>query len=129
MRNALAASNEARIINSGELSTYTFEQHVKDFGVENTPAKKAAFVAELARVMKHNANPKATWKETMNRFSTMSAPEMKAYKGRVKTSAKTHANLKGTKQLPSDFNMKSLTDLPASVDWRDAGVVSAVKGT
>ncbi len=123
----MAMSGDARIIKSSDLASYTFEDHMKHFGVADSPSTRKAFVAELARVRLHNSNPKKTWTETMNRFSTMSSSEMKAFKGRAKTNAKTHQSLKGTRDMPSNFQLKAVSDLPQEVDWRTAGVVSAVK--
>lgn len=39
-----------------------------------------------------------------------------------------HGKLQGTKhELPADFTLKAVSDLPASVDWREKDVVTAVK--
>lgn len=83
------------------------------------------FVKELERVRAHNAAEKS-WKEGINKFSAMTSPELKAFKGRSKGVAQHH---KPTHRvpLPSNFAMKPVAELPASVDWRDAGIVSPVK--
>lgn len=124
---ALFGSSAGRVIKSSELDTYSYEQHIKDFALEHSEDRRKAFVKELARVRLHNSNPNKKWTETMNKFSTMSASEMTAMKGRIKASTKTHSNLKAHNGIPSDFKLKAVSELPAEVDWRTAGVVSAVK--
>jgi len=109
-----------------ELETYTFEQFVQDFSLDtffHGPAdyaeRQALFEAELKRVVAHN-NSNSTWTETVNHMSHLTATEKKAFRGRTKGKYSTFATKKNS------FNLK-LGELPASVDWRSQGVVSAVK--
>jgi len=53
-------------------------------------------------------------------MSLLTATEKKAFRGRTKGKYSTFATKKNS------FNLK-LGELPASVDWRSQGVVSAVK--
>jgi len=55
----------------------------------------------------------------------MTPAEMKAFHGRSKNHAAK--GLKNAQPLPNDFVIKPVSSLPASVDWRTSGIVSAVK--
>ncbi len=78
----LTASLTAAIPKWNELSDYTFEKFVADFGHEWTPDstewehRKGLFSAELARVQAHNAQGKS-WKEGINKFSAFTSSEMR----------------------------------------------------
>lgn len=118
---ALACGVEANKIN-------TFEEYVSHFKFswsgKELAMRKQLFEDELARVRAHNAGNKS-WKESINKFSAMTASEILSSQGRKAT--KGHAGLH-EKPLPSNFVMKPLNQLPASVDWRDVpNVVSPVK--
>ena len=68
------------------------------------------------------------WKETINKFSHMTTKEKTEYTGRSKGAASAHKKQSNKlKALPSDFKVKPVSELPANVDWRTAGIVSAVK--
>ena len=54
---ALAGGASARVVKSSDLATYTFDMHSKNFAIEDTPAARAAFVAELARVTSTTQTP------------------------------------------------------------------------
>eukprot|EP00401_Gymnodinium_catenatum_P018179 CAMPEP_0117485374 /NCGR_PEP_ID=MMETSP0784-20121206/14936_1 /TAXON_ID=39447 /ORGANISM="" /LENGTH=283 /DNA_ID=CAMNT_0005279967 /DNA_START=241 /DNA_END=1089 /DNA_ORIENTATION=- len=56
----------------------------------------------------------------------MTAEEKKGYLGRSKGVHRNHQP-KNLKSLPDDFRLKDISELPTNVDWREAGVVSAVK--
>jgi cathepsin L len=79
------------------------------------------FRDNLAKIEEHNQSG-ASWKKSVNEFSDLTEAEFEAlYMG-------------GYKRLPQSgaagFGLsvaKTAADLPASIDWRDKGVVSAVK--
>jgi cathepsin L len=87
--------------------------------------RRAIFETELARVQGHNAKG-ATWSEGINKFSAYSATEKKVFLGRSKNANKHHTP-KFEKPFPANLTMRPVSELPASVDWRSAGIVSAVK--
>ena len=109
-----------------DLENYTFDKFVQDFSLDtffHGPAdlaeRQALFEAELKRVIAHN-NSKASWKETVNHMSHLTATEKKAFRGRTKGKYSAFATKKNS------FNL-GLSELPVSVDWRTKGVVSPVK--
>lgn len=113
------------------LKGYTFESYLKDFNLSfpksELESRRAIFQQELARVIEHNAKGVA-WKETINKNSAYKKEELKARFGRAKSVANVQGKeLKHAKELPADFVIKPLSELPESVDWREKDVVSAVK--
>jgi C1A family cysteine protease len=112
-----------------KLDNYTFEQYVADFsqnyeeGSKEWEMRRLIFIGELARVKTHNAK-NLSWKEGVNKFTVMTPEEKKAYFGRSK-GVKRNYKPKYAK-LPS-VEETSVDRLPRSLDWRNAGIVSAVK--
>ena len=113
------------------LESYTFEKFVEDFQVKFHPSETAArrtiFEKELQRVREHNGK-NLSWKEGLNKFSAMTPSEKKVLFGVNKRTAKAQKKfLKNAKPLPADFQLKPVELLPRKVDWREDGIVSAVK--
>ena len=109
-----------------ELSpAYTFETYKRDFGKRYADARehaqrRDAFGANLRDILAHNANPDASWRMGVNAFSDLSAAEFKA----------THLGYAGShaaRPAPKLHTAPPVADLPASMDWRDSGIVSPVK--
>jgi C1A family cysteine protease len=115
------------------LENYSFEQYLKDFNFEYSSTeeynkRKNIFEAELTRVKQHNAK-NSSWKESINRFSVMTAAEKKSSFGRLKINKPKYLNNLKSQQteLPKDFVVQPIDKLPSHVDWRLKDVVSAVK--
>jgi cathepsin L len=112
------------------------------------------FEEELAWVQAHNADETQTWKAGINKFSALTKEEKRTTAGMMKKSSAhmskplrpvTHEELQQTSRgAPSrpklldqnhlDRNMRALassnstiTGLPTSVDWRNAGIISTVR--
>jgi len=120
---ALVAITQAKYT---DLENLTFEQFVQDYNLEtffrgpvDYAERQAIFEAELKRVNAHNKT-NATWKETINHMSHLTATEKKAFRGRTKGRYSKFAN------KSYSFNL-GLQTLPDSVDWRTKGVVTPVK--
>jgi cathepsin L len=121
---ALAGSS-ARVISPSELSSYSFERFVKDFGKKYSPKesleREKIFNAKLKEIVNHNAANRG-WTETVNEMTDYTPAEFHARKGISKSMLfQNHEARSKMKPKPPR------TDLPASVDWRDAGVVTSVK--
>mmetsp|Transcript_15921 Transcript_15921/g.35242 ORF Transcript_15921/g.35242 Transcript_15921/m.35242 type:complete len:372 (+) Transcript_15921:61-1176(+) len=124
----LAAPAAARRPKSHELEGYSFEKFAKDYNLEYSGAelasRKALYDLEFARVQAHNAK-NLSWKEGINKYSAFTVQEKKSSFGRHKGVAARQAKMLKSQSL--DFQVKSAEELPASVDWREKGIVSAVK--
>jgi len=78
------------------------------------------FSANLKKIEEHNATPGMTWTMKVNEFADLTEEEFKTdvLGGYIKTPQSGNH--------PSGARV-NVADLPASVDWRDAGVVTAAK--
>jgi len=117
-----------------DLHNYTFEKFVEDFqlkiqaGSAEWNTRKQTFLQELTRVVRHNSNSQATWKESVNHMSAMTSTEKKAFYGRNKAVSQAQPQkLQYQEDLPANYVQYPLSALPASVDWRTEGVATAVK--
>jgi cathepsin L len=97
------------------------------YSADEIENRRQLFKTELKRVVEHNQKG-LSWKEGINKFSAMTTAERKAYHGRSKGVAAKSKDLKAQKTLEEiGYQIRSLSDLPASVDWREKGIVSPVK--
>lgn len=119
-------------LSSSSKSEMTFADFVKKYskgykvGSAEWREHEGIFLKEVARVRAHNMNNRASYTLGINKFSDMTPKEKKAFFGFNKAAAK--------KPLKSEFKLlqgtagdKPVSELPASVDWRNEGVVTAVK--
>jgi cathepsin L len=125
----LFAAASATVVPLSALPSYTFEQFLSDFKPAYAPSemvlRKKIFTAELARVLAHNA-ANLSWKEGINKFSVMTDKEKRAFYGYNKNAHKaTGLQLKSS--LPEGMVLKPVSSLPETVDWRNKGVMTAVK--
>ena len=106
------------------LENYTFDQYLADFKLKFHPSewasRRSALDTELARVRAHNAK-NLSWKEEINKFSILTPAERKAYMGLAGMAQTQETMLKSAKQLPADFKMKPVSELPKEVDWTKSG--------
>lgn len=112
--------------NPAALKAYTFDKFMNDFdkhyeGAELTQ-REALFKVALKQVLEHNLDETQSWKMAINKFSDMTEREMNTFKGHASQQAPLL-------EPPQDFfnNLKPVSDLPESVDWRDNGVVTPTK--
>jgi cathepsin L len=117
---------------NSKLESYSFDQYLKDFGLTYADGKEFAkrrelFDTELKRVISHNSNSKNSWKAGINKFSALTKDEKaQSTFGRKKIPSGALKNAKSS-ELPADFVVKPVSELPVSVDWREKNVVSTVK--
>lgn len=115
-----------------ELGNYTFEKFVSDYklnygvGTPQYAQRKEIFDRELARVVANNKR-NTSWKENVNHMSALTAEEKKAFTGRSKAVHAAHTPLRQSSVEASDFPKMKVSSLPTDVDWRNEGVVTAVK--
>merc|ERR1712241_1407134 len=79
----------------------------------------ATFMKNVKEIEEHNKSGKSSYRKVINKFADMTTEELKAMNG-YKNAPKP-----GT-VFAKEKNVK-VEDLPASVDWRDKGAISAVK--
>lgn len=128
------AVSQAHVHDLSALEGYHFDTFNTDYRLGLTKGsteyvlREAYFNIELARVKAHNAMNKS-WKETINKFSHLSKDEKRNFHGRSKGKHAAHLlSSDKTTEVPYDSsNDLPITQLPANLDWRTKGVVSAVK--
>lgn len=108
--------------------TYTFDSFVHDFERDYTAAEFAqrlvVFEANRAVIVEHNRRPGVTHKFGINEFADLTDGEIP--RGYVKrSSAATATSRRRLAEILSD--MKPVSELPPSVDWRGKGVTTPVK--
>lgn len=110
-----------------------FVKFVKDFkkpyveGSSEWLKHMTIFNDNLKKIEKHNSEHHS-WRMTVNRFTDLSAEDMRSFKGLNKQIAHSRRGGAGLKSYSSQEDQNDLLkDLPESVDWRDAGVVTPVK--
>lgn len=116
----LAAAVSARRPSADTLSgDYTYAEYVKDFGKVSTREGEIKFTENLKEILRFNAEGHS-YKKGVNQF-TDGAP---LPRGRAPSGASKAASLLDPEAFPVEVLSK---ELPKSVDWRESGVVSAVK--
>jgi cathepsin L len=112
-------------VSSGD---YTFDNFVSHFGKtyadhEEWETRRQVFEQSLQEIQAHNADESQTWRRGINYFSDLSGDEFRGTRlGLVRGAAHHQA-------APSRPLLKAIPQNlpPLSFDWRDRGVVTAVK--
>jgi len=112
-----------------QLEGYTFEQYLVDqnkaYADEEYELRKSLFEKSLAVVRQHNSDPSQTYKRGINHLSDWTSEEFRATLGYDKQLGRQQRSKRAkTPIVDRDDDLKGL---PASVDWRDSGVISDVK--
>eukprot|EP00602_Paraphysomonas_sp_CaronLab_P008337 CAMPEP_0185024262 /NCGR_PEP_ID=MMETSP1103-20130426/7253_1 /TAXON_ID=36769 /ORGANISM="Paraphysomonas bandaiensis, Strain Caron Lab Isolate" /LENGTH=388 /DNA_ID=CAMNT_0027557181 /DNA_START=51 /DNA_END=1217 /DNA_ORIENTATION=+ len=118
-------SKSHRFSRHHELDRYTFEDYLRESGKmyssDEFERRKEIFESNLKVIQSHNAG-ESSWKMGVNQFTDMTRDELRYTRGADKV-----ALASSKKVQTSQFHDVDISSLPKSVDWRDAGVVTAVK--
>jgi hypothetical protein len=111
-----------------ELEGYTHADYERDFGKVYANAaertmRRAVFERKVAEIRAHNADTSKTWKEGVNHFTDQTEEEFRTVLGYNKVVG--HAR-RAQVQAKTLLGMTQRQKV-AHVDWRDAGIVTAVK--
>jgi len=110
-----------------QLDNYSFEKYVKEFGKKYSPEeynnRKEIFENRLNSIREHNRDSNQTWKKGVNHLSDRTQKEFNGLLGLRKDI------LYNTKRMDKspEIISRSIGQLPPSVDWRQQGIISAVK--
>lgn len=110
-----------------EYDQLSFAQFREKFGKvyhtrSETYLRAAIFAKNLKKINEHNKDSSSSWTMGINQFSDLTEEEFESlYLGGYKRLASP------SMEVPALRQAKPAKDLPASVDWREKGAVSAVK--
>ena len=102
------------------------KQHHKKWAVDSAEwiERKAIFEQRVKEIDSHNANSKSTYTLGLNKFSASTKAELKSLTGAVPEMVQHHS----PKMLRDQgITLKAVSELPAHIDWREAGVMTPVK--
>jgi len=110
-----------------QTSPYSFEQFTEDFNrqyeASEVSERRAIFERNLEKILTHNVDPQWTYKLGVNNFADRTVAEFAAYHN-------GHKNMDSDSELFQEAPLHThvpVSDLPASLDWREKGVVTPVK--
>jgi cathepsin L len=124
----LLLATEARRPRWHELDGYGFAQYEKDFGKRYaSPAerehRRTLFERRLQQVKAWNSRPNVSYKKGVNAFSDKTDEEIRV-RGVIKPLLHEQVRSRPTSRIAKlDLSMANAS----SVDWRDSGIISAVK--
>eukprot|EP01103_Thecamoeba_quadrilineata_P014994 TRINITY_DN4603_c0_g2_i1.p1 TRINITY_DN4603_c0_g2~~TRINITY_DN4603_c0_g2_i1.p1 ORF type:complete len:376 (+),score=72.35 TRINITY_DN4603_c0_g2_i1:74-1201(+) len=111
-----------------QLTGYTFKDYVRDFRrhykSNEYNYREQIFNERLENIKKHNQDGTKSWKKGVNQFSDLTDEEFRRYLGYNK---QWKFSTQPTNQVELTMIEKPLNVLPDSVDWRDNGIITAVK--
>jgi len=124
---ALAVASAAPANQPRDLSNYTFDMYVKEFNkiyVSDVALQyhREVFNTNLEQIKQINAaysSGEITFFAAVNKFADLKQDDMKRFKGLRRST--------GSSALLSELPHINAADLPASIDWRTKGAVTAVK--
>lgn len=107
-----------------EQLTGLFQRYVKmsPYFVKSTPERFEYFSSQILSIIQHHRNPSRSWNRTVNRFTGMTASELKGY-------AVMDSQTCETSTASFDVSFSRMFDYPTSFDWRDQNMVTPVKST
>jgi len=113
---------------------YSFETYEREYNkiyanAEEREMRRAYFQESLDEVLRHNKDETKSWKLGINHLSDRSNEEFRrllGYRMDIAASRKAKANHKPVDRSYLASN-EDVPELPASIDWRLAGIVTAVK--
>jgi len=113
-----------------ELDSYHFGMYKQEFNKVYLPQERSfrqyIFQSNLKRIIQHNQDKTQTWKAGVNQFTDRTPPELKAYLGN-KVYPKHIVQTKRNTGDDMTKNIDKLIDVPENMDWRDYGIITAVK--
>jgi len=114
-----------------ELENYSFAAYIKEHGKNYDESeyamRKALFESRLAAALKHNADETKSWKQGINHFSDRTEEEQRRLLGYDQELGYASRASKSHKRFQNLPKPEVLSTLPATVDWREKGVITAVK--
>jgi len=114
-----------------ELENYEFEDYKKEFkrdyvNDEEDTFRRNLFNGKLQKIKLHNADKTKTWKEGVNEFTDRTDEEFQVRLGLRKDILYSMKFKNGESSEPK-VNTHDISALPKSIDWRDYGIITAVK--
>ena len=116
-----------------QLDGYTFERYEREFHKHYESRaerqwRSEVFYARLHEIRSHNAEAHHSWKKGVNAFTDRTDAERRGLRGYHKPTgfSRRHVMLEHYHEPDASLSVAPEA-LPTSVDWRDKGVVSAVK--
>lgn len=81
------------------------------------------FSENLRAIEEHNSSPGISWKKGINKFTDLTDDEFRSIYASGYINTVKYNSVQGGRATEKDYDV----DLPASVDWREKGVVTDVK--
>jgi len=111
------------------LDGYAFDDYANEFSKTYASTieynfRKQLFETKLESIRAHNADSTKTWKQGVNQFTDRTTNEFEQLLGLKKSLLYTQ-KMSMTPRVEDSYIAQA--DLPTNVDWREKGVISAVK--